>query len=159
MPLIFRKIDKKSRWYTKPWASNADPEADTLSDLQTQDNKLSVFVIDEDKGNLQQVIAALAANRDHVAELDYALIDELYLHDMHLKFEETMADTPCPSVNERHRDLIELTGRSLCIIAGAIRGNVIRYSKKMVKAAIAQALEADEMDRTRVKESLMGEIG
>lgn len=46
-----------------------------LSSLRTKDNRLSVWRIDEDRGNLHRVVAALAAGRDFLDKLDYAVID------------------------------------------------------------------------------------
>jgi hypothetical protein len=74
--LIFRKI-KKNRWYwdTDSVEKTADDfPADVFCDLQTRNNTLSVYLVDQDESNLDRVIAAFAANGDRPDVLDFALV-------------------------------------------------------------------------------------
>ena len=50
--------------------------ADPLGDLVTKENRLSVWQIDDDRSNLGDVIAALAASRDFLDTFDYALFND-----------------------------------------------------------------------------------
>lgn len=75
MAFILRKLDRKASFYLPDWLDEDDAQADALSSLRTKDNRLSVWRIDDDRGNLRRVVAALAAGRDFLDKLDYAVID------------------------------------------------------------------------------------
>jgi hypothetical protein len=53
-----------------------DAPADALSDLRTENNALSVWIIESDHASLNMALAALASNREKFDKLDYTLIDE-----------------------------------------------------------------------------------
>lgn len=63
MPLILRKIEK-GRWNSDPqavpWLPPGEVQAQALLDLAPKDNGLSVWLIEEDRSNLDRVVAALA---------------------------------------------------------------------------------------------------
>ena len=85
MPFVLRKI-RKSKWWKHPgvpWLAHSDLQADALGDLQTSSNQLSVYHIEDDKSNLEQIVTALAASRDTIANLDYALLDLQIVTDQH----------------------------------------------------------------------------
>ena len=68
MPLFLRII-RKAKWYKNeqvPWLPEGELQADTLTDLSTKSNELSVWHIEDDRSNLEQVVTALAAGRDHL---------------------------------------------------------------------------------------------
>ncbi len=86
MPFILRAI-RKNRWldYDKPerpHLSDEDIKMGPLADLRVDDNsQLSVWRITDDRSNFRRVVAALAANRDYPANLDYILLDQQVLSD------------------------------------------------------------------------------
>jgi hypothetical protein len=72
MPFILRTI-RKDRWYRiedVPWLEEGDIHADPLADLNTKANELSVWLIEDDRSNLNRVVSALAATRTHISNLD-----------------------------------------------------------------------------------------
>ncbi len=85
MSLLFRKV-RESRWYTAgdaaefAWLPASDAQADALDDLRTKSNALSVFVINEDRSNLERVATAFAASGDELTNIDYAIFDDDVLH-------------------------------------------------------------------------------
>jgi hypothetical protein len=80
VPLLLRGI-RKRRWSTDTtdksisWLSNGEIQSDALGDLNTSNNTLSVWYVEDDQSNLDQVITALASNRDAISNLDYVLFD------------------------------------------------------------------------------------
>ncbi|NJL67865.1 MAG: hypothetical protein HC894_15955 [Microcoleus sp. SM1_3_4] len=92
-------------------------QADSLSDMVTTANKLSVYRINDDKSNLNRVAAALVANCENISNFDYLLFDELLLQILEIKSEETQANTPDESVNNWHLDLVELSLTKLVNLA------------------------------------------
>ena len=79
MAFILRKLDQKASFYALDWLEDDDTQADALWSLRTKGNQLSVWLIDDNKSNLKRVIAALAAGRDTLDKIDYALIDRRVL--------------------------------------------------------------------------------
>lgn len=96
MPLVLRKI-RKSKWYKTErvsWLEEGQLQADALADLKTTNNELSVWHIEDDKSNLEEVVAALAANCDDVSNLDYALFDQQLLSEIDIRIKATKGGSP-----------------------------------------------------------------
>ena len=122
MGFLLRQI-RKSKWYAHkdvPWLGEGNIQADALADLKTEDNALSVWFIEGDKTNLEDVVAALAAGRDVIANFDYALIDESLVTEIGIKVTATPGEVGDPRVRIWHRDLAELSGGKLYGLALAI---------------------------------------
>ena len=58
------------RWLRPDWLAGDEVQADALVDLSTKDNELSVWLIENDKSNLEHVVTALAANCNTISNLD-----------------------------------------------------------------------------------------
>ncbi len=72
------RVVRQARWYKYPeldWLPDGGLQADALGDLQTSGNALSVYRV-ENETDRERVIVALAANRDNLANLDYAIFDD-----------------------------------------------------------------------------------
>ena len=70
MSFFLRKI-RKAKWYKDEkdtWLADGELQADSLVDLKTDDNALSVWYIEHDKSNLKRVIAALGANTKKISQ-------------------------------------------------------------------------------------------
>ena len=162
MPLLLRII-RKSRWYQgdpPPWLAPGDLPADPLGDLTTQDNKLSVWRVEESHSNLNQIIAAVAATRDSVSNVDYALFDEKILSQYNIEVRETKGETFDEQINVYHRDLVELSASALVTLARAIRANatIDRRPPKEVGQLIRQAVSAGRIELTNLKEGIQKKI-
>ena len=86
MAFLLRKI-RKPRWYKQdlPWVAANDIQPDPLGDLTTSENKLSVWYVKDDKSNLDQVLAAIAASSGSLSNLDYALFNEHILSELKIE--------------------------------------------------------------------------
>jgi hypothetical protein len=162
MPFILRKI-RKGRWYIGgiSWVEEGDIHADPLADLNTKDNELSVWLVQDDRSNLGQIVTAIAATRDHVSNLDYALLDLQSLLILNPKIKHTRGGTPDEEANASwHRDLHELSGLKLVELAKIIleRAERRRFSKKDIGQLIAQAISSGRIDRARLKEGIRNKI-
>jgi hypothetical protein len=76
VPFVLRKI-RKAKWYKHQkvaWLKAGELQADAIGDLYTENNALSMWLVTDDKSNLQRVAAALAANCEYLGNLDYALL-------------------------------------------------------------------------------------
>ena len=159
MPLLLRQI-RKSRWYDDgglPWLPVGLLPADPLSDLNTKDNKLSVWHIEDDKSNLEQVVTALAVNRDQVSNLDCALFDQHPLSGINVRIEETKGNTKDKRANIWHRELVELTAEKLLELARSIMrdGKRTRFSETRIRNLIQRAVESGIIDETKLKPNVL----
>jgi hypothetical protein len=62
MALFLRKV-RQSRWFNEPAAAFlevGDVPADPFVDLQTKENLLSVWEVEEDRSNVMRVVRAIA---------------------------------------------------------------------------------------------------
>lgn len=155
MSFVLRQV-RKNRWYKDEAASLLsvnDVPADPLGDLQTQSNKLSVWLIDDKKSNVDQIVTALAAGRDAPSNLDYALLDAKYLKRSRLKIKHSEGGTLDNSVNEYHSDVTELSGIRLVRLARVFLrfAEIKRIPEKNVKELVQQAIKSRRIDANRIK--------
>ncbi|MSQ46810.1 MAG: hypothetical protein EXR78_00240 [Deltaproteobacteria bacterium] len=104
-----------------------------LEDFVPENSTLSVWYIEDDRSNLEQVVIALASTRDFFSNFDYALVDEALLTTLSIKVEQTVGDTPDQEANTCwHRDLVELSDPKLIALIRTIaeKGETARIPEK-----------------------------
>jgi hypothetical protein len=155
VPLLLRKI-RKSKWYKSdavPWLEEGELQADSLVDLATKGNRLSVYLVDDDHENLEQIVTALAAACDYISDFEFALFNEEAVHGTSIKVEETAGDTPDPVVNTWHRDLSELTANKVIALATVISTQAVRKRllSRRVLELLVDAVVSRQLDRAKVR--------
>ena len=134
-------------------------QADALGDLQTKNNALSVYRVDNDS-DTKRVVVALAANRDAPANLDYAVFDGDDLPTIGVKLNRQEGATPDVEANKLHYDVEDLTAKGLAqlarVVSSAEHG---RIPLKKVKGWLKDALRSGSLERERLKESLLKKLG
>ena len=155
MAFLLRKI-RQSKWYPDPrgsWPLERGLQADALGDLRTQRNKLSVFLVDEQRSNLERIATALAANARDWANLDYVMIDVNELASIHIKHELSPGDTPDNEVNAVHVDLMELSVSQLVHLALVFqkKGESNRFLRDDIAQKIVEGVRVGNIDRGRIK--------
>lgn len=160
MPLLFRKLIKKRHWDLQAWLSSGDAPADALSDLQTTENKLSIFLVEETKASLDRVVAASALNRDYLDVLDLALVTKGVLSKLHIDVSRSSGRTPDAGVNGWHRDLVDLSASKLAKLAGAIRqdGEIKRYTLRDVRKAIEASFQAGFVNSSKLNDKMIAQL-
>lgn len=131
---------------------NGGLQADAVIDFKTDSNSLSLYVVEDDRSNLHQITAALAANADSVSNVDYALFDKQLLINEGFVLDSTIkGNTPDLEVNDWHLDLIQLTAQSLgrLIEVVHVQGEKQRLNLPDVKLYLKQF--APKHDPTKVK--------
>ena len=122
MAFILRKLDRKAAFYRIEGIEDGDVQADALFDLRTFSNALSVWMIEENRGNLNRIIAALAAGRETVDKLDYALIERQRLDELGIRLVQVNGVSCDDQENLRwHQDLQGLSGVKLVGLAYIIQ--------------------------------------
>jgi hypothetical protein len=119
MALLVRKIDKHALWakdVARPFLEKDDSPADVLSDLRTKENRISVYLINDDRSNLTRVVRAIAAGRDKIEHTYFIVFDSRIVLEAGIEMLEVPGETGDKEVNPLHRDLV-LTGRKLVDLA------------------------------------------
>lgn len=162
MPLILRKV-RRSKWYKHegvPWLPPGELQADTLVDLKTEDNCLSVWRVEDDKSNLDDLLGALAAKCEVLSNLDYALIAEEVVSALGVKILQTEGTTPNKYVNKWHHELIELSASKVLDLANAIfrTGETNRARPQQILRLIARAIESQQIDSADLSENIRARL-
>ena len=156
MAAILRKVVNKAHFFRQEGLKDNDAQADAFASLKTSGNLLSVWIIDDDRSNLNRVIAALAAGRDFLDKLDYALIDEAAIDDIGIHFNHADGNTPDEGANQRwHQDLAGLTGQRLVALAAKMHGsNMARVPKRGVRDLILESIDSGFFAKESLKDKL-----
>lgn len=157
MPIILRKI-RKPKWYDVPWLSPGDTIADALGDLKTEDNKLSVWVIEDDESNLPLVATALVAHVfEHVQHFDYALLELSAIEQQGWRMEANTGKTPCDAANKYHRDIVQLSAQDVMQIARIVKNHARRerIPEWQVGKLLDEAVRESSLDTLRMKPGLL----
>jgi hypothetical protein len=154
---LLRKISK-AKWLIDPELGN-ELQADALNDLRTGNNRLSVWFIETDHANLNQVITALASNRERVEKVDYVLIDMTTLNQHSFTLRNIVGDTPYEAANSFHRDLENLRARQILDLALMIQVSTKnRVAEKEVRQLLTRALNDGLLDESLIKQTLLAEL-
>ena len=157
----FLRVIRQARWLKHPdweWLSPCGIQSDALGDLQTRNNRLSVYRVESDE-ETEQVVVALAANRDNLANLDYALFDHSQLTETQFAICQEDGETPDLRVNKWHYDIRNLTVSKLVELASVVSsGCHVRVSKKEIEKLLRLAIRAGNLDKSRVNRGLLAKI-
>jgi len=146
----------KNKWYEDkpPWLKNDEIHADPLADFVTTKNSLSVWRVEDNKSNLQRIIAAFAATRESDGKFDYVLFDEKFLKECNIKVELTEGNSPDQEANAWHYDLIELSAQKLVKLAETVWENqpeADRVMPKKVRNWVTEAKESGWLDPSKIR--------
>jgi hypothetical protein len=155
VPRILRKI-RTQKWASKgyKWLGEGELQADALVDLATKGNELSIYLVNDDNSNLEQVVAAMAvANTQRIDNFDYALFDDECLSRVGMKIKVTHGNTPDGEVNGLHRDLEELTVEKLIALADVIKSKARRerVPEKRVRTLVANGIVSGQINLSKLQ--------
>lgn len=161
---FFVRIIRHSRWYIQEekWLQKGEIPADTLIDLRTEKNKLSVWVVEDNKSNLDRVLTAFAANRNDIDNLDYALFKQSIISKCNIQTEKSDAETPDREANiSWHYNFIQLSAQKLVNLATMIieeNAELERIPKQRITQMIKEAVESGYIDSGKLKSGILKEI-
>jgi hypothetical protein len=118
MALLLRKV-RQSRWFREPAAAFlevGDVPADPFVDLQTKENLLSVWEVEQDRSNLVRVVRAIAVGGQRIDHTGYILFDSDHLASAEIQFQTSHGQSEDMGINACHRDLV-LSGKKLLALA------------------------------------------
>lgn len=150
MAKLLRRVKKHHLWFKGPAApllEMGDVPADPLSDLNTSQNKLSVFQVEEGQVDVDRIARALAVGFQHLDNLGYVLFDSSLLAQASIEFDRTDGNTVDPVVNKCHLDLINLSGNKLTKLAHLIlsEGESDTILKKRIEELVREGISSKEL--------------
>lgn len=167
---FLRKLDKKSLWteYSGKYnnftwlKNNTDIPADPISnDLKTQNNSLSLYLIEEDKSNLNRIVAALGSNRKNLQNFDYVLIDSHIIYTSGLLVKKKNGNTVDNEVNTKyHFDLNNVSGLVLIQFAKIIldKGQFSRVYHQKLLEYIASEIKNNSFDINDLNDNIKEKV-
>ena len=146
----FLRSIRRGRWIKHPalaWLDDGELPSDALGDIQTQDCRLSVYAV-AGEADIQMVVAALAATKDHIAKVDYAVFKDVSLVSLGITARQTEGDTPNHTVNRMHYELENLTVVRLAQLAETISTvDHKRIQKKQIETLLQRAASNGHLDK------------
>lgn len=141
--MLIRMLSSINKWDGSKTINRKDPSicGDAIGDLRTTENKLSVWKI-ENEEDINDVIVALALNRDKVCKIDYLILEEAKIANMEIEVVDDQpgrADGLNDTILRKHRDLIEIDYKRLGLLAeymtniAKVKENRKSMTKKEVK--------------------------
>lgn len=168
MPFLLRVINNKNRWRlddpdcSLSWLSPGDIPADTLRELYTDGNKLSVFEVGEnDKELIERVVVGFAATRPGVDKIEWVIFKREILNDLRCEVMQESGATPDEAANKLHLDVVKLSGTKLVDLAKAIFYNLSaaerwtrdEVRRKLLKAAAEKHININDLNKA-IREKL-----
>lgn len=154
----FLRVIRQTRWLKLKWLPDGEIQADALVDLQTTGNALSVYKV-ESEADKERVVVGLAANRDNLANLDYAIFEDSKFTSLAITVEQREGATPDMEVNKLHYELRNLTVGLLVQLAQMVSlGMHDRIPRKLLKSRLQAAVNAGTVNKERLKPQLLKDL-
>ena len=152
---------KGTRWFKYPevsWLLPGEAPGDAVVDLRITDGGLSVYQAD-DKDAVLRTVAALAANRDHLASLDYSWFDGVDFVSYGIVANKVPGETPDTTVDDWHYDVVQLSAVRAARLADMVAsGTIERLQKAQIRELIRQRLRSGQLDCKKVKPGILGAL-
>lgn len=148
MALLLRKV-KQHRWYKEAAASFLEADdvpADPFADLQTTENLLSVWEVQEDRSNLIRVVRAVAIGGHRIDHTGYILFDSVHLDAAGIGLQKNEGRSDDKAANGWHRDLV-LSGKKLLALAKLLlqHGETGTITKPELLEAVEDGVRSGEL--------------
>ena len=165
MPLLLREVNNIRWWDSQrnlgeEWLKEGELRSDALKSLRSKDNKVSVFLIEDDASNLDRILAAFAAGRQELNDVDFAIVDFEDVKPLGLELRDDDADTPDSTVNAWHRDIVHLSATKVLALANhlQIKAHFCRRRGKHIHKLIKEGIAAGHIDKGLMRTELLKEL-
>jgi len=163
VPFLIRKI-RKRKW-DKPEEDEGEAPsvpADPVGDFSTDNNEVSVWLVEENKVNLERVVTALSgAKTTNVSHFDYAIFDSQIVLNLALELKATPGESPDDAANATwHRDIVVGTADNLCALVKNIYNSCAksRVPAAEVRSNLKKAIQAGQITAERLTEQLKKDL-
>jgi hypothetical protein len=148
MALLLRKV-KQHRWYkelAEPFLKVDDVPADPLADLQTSENLLSVWEVQEDRSNLIRIVRAVAIGGQRIDHTGYILFDSVHLDAAGIGLQKNEGRSDDKGANGWHRDLV-LSGKKILALTRLLlqHGETGTITKPVLVEALEEGIRVGEL--------------
>ncbi len=165
MTLVLRLV-RQARWDSPgklDWLAEGDIPADPMADFaNTSDNSLSVWLVDDDKKDLDRVVGALAASRDKADKLDYLLFEQGHLSAAEIEVRTTSGDTLDKYVNgHHHRNLVSLSAAKVLALTKRVWDEDLgpkRVDSRTVVQLVVRAVRSGQVKLERLRPKLREKV-
>jgi hypothetical protein len=162
MPNFLRKVQYRPNWdpegeFSK-YLSPGEAPADALKDLQTSNNRLSVWQIDDQETNLERVLAAIVSPADHIQKFDYLIVESKHIQNLGFSIEKTTGQTHDSHANNNwHFDLTRLSATNLSNLANCLLKNGAtkrKYDRDLIPM-LKKSIASGYVEQTKLNPKLL----
>jgi len=128
-----------------------------MSDFRVgTEGRLSVWHIEDDSSNLDEITTALASTKDHIANVDFLLFEQDLIDGLGIGIEANPGNTPLQAANRWHRDLVKVSAYRLFCLARKLFRNAQRHriQETEVQNRISDGIREGRIDRQKMKPML-----
>jgi hypothetical protein len=148
MALFVRKV-RQNRWFREdaaPFLATGDVPADSVIDLQTSSNLLSVWEIEPDRSDLSRIVRALALGPQKIDHTGYIVFASDRLGQAEIEIQNNEGMSVDHGINHRHRDLV-LSGKKLVALAEVLLlyGELRTMTRPEVLELVEQGIRDGEL--------------
>ena len=163
MPFLARQI-KQARWLSAIESfdrGGSDIYPDCLGDLATKESAISLWLVEDDQSNLDEIVCALAACREAVDSLDLLLLPSSIPTSIGT-VSVSVENSPYPEAyNNWHRNLGDLSGQRLIQLARYIVSgdqHPKRIKKDRVGEILLSRFQAGKLKVDLLNKKLRGQL-
>lgn len=170
--MLLRRIKSIGCWNPQTYKDKINREdystpGDTLSDLKTDNNGLSVwFTPDLDETNIKPLLAAMAVGRDSIQKMTYVVLDENRLLSMGIEKKPVLGLAPGISdeaILKSHYDLTDIDYKRIGPLANyieeLIEGNHAKtVNEKDLEKYINELIDNDKICTEDLKDGIKNRI-
>jgi hypothetical protein len=160
MAFLIRKINR-SKWPNSDYENFSidDLVADAItSDLRTSKNTLSTWEIQNEEEVLDAVLA-LSSGFERLDTIDVIILDKTEVINVGFELIETPGITPVKDLVDTHKDIVNLTFKSIGLFSKLIldtlgKDKVKRIREKEVKKLLIDAIQSGRLNADSLKDGL-----
>ena len=164
MPLVLRRTRDNLIWDNSadqlPGLEIDDIAADPITDLNTRENELSIYLIQDELTELDRCLSALAAERMNLQDLDYILFDKDIIDQLLLEINNVEGNLKDHEINKLHRNIIKLSAKKLISLSKKIMEKCQRKRilEEDVARIIVKSINNNWIKKNSLSKSLLSEI-
>ncbi len=159
MPKYLRKLGRSGRWLPGPGdfvdekpAQKFPPTA--LRDFENDEGNVSVWLVDDELKNLDQILAAIATTRNSSGDVDYVLLEEATIkEELGLEVRVDQGETKDERANGWHRNIAIRSSGDL----EGLADKIWRAPKTRRREGAVLNLLVDGIDEGRFREDQLAE--
>ena len=139
------------------WLTEGEIPAEPIFGLRTQNNTMSVYVVDKDAAPIEQIVSALAAKGETLQHYEYVLLDSEAIANIGIKTFSTEGTSPDHELNKFHLNLVEISAQKLLKLTKTTFEKIWQGDTKLVDVVLRKDVAqyiADGINKGRIDRKL-----